>query len=56
MLPKEFTGDKEAWRRKWRAKRKQNEEQDGRGAAAESGDAESEDIEARDREAGNGNA
>jgi len=56
MLPKEFSGDKEAWRRKWRAKQKQTEAQDGQGADAEPGDPKSEDVEARDREARNGNA
>jgi len=32
MLPKEYSEDKEAWKRKWRAKRKQIEEQEGQGA------------------------
>ena len=38
MLPKEFSGDKEAWRRKWRAKQKQIEAEGGHGADAGSGD------------------
>ncbi len=56
MLPKEFSGDKEAWRRKWRAKQKQIEAEDGQGAAIESGNPEPEGVESRDGEAKNGNA
>ncbi len=56
MLPKEFSGDKEAWRRKWRAKRKLIEAGEGQGAAAESDDPDPDEGEARDGEAGSGSA
>jgi hypothetical protein len=56
MLPKEYSGDKETWRRKWRAKQKQVEVEDGQGADTEPGDPESEDVESRDGEAKNSNA
>ncbi len=55
MLPKEFSGDKEAWRRKWRAKQKQIEAEEGQGAAVGSGDLASDDGEVGDREAGSDN-
>ena len=54
MLPKEFSGDKEAWRRKWRAKQKQIEAEDGQGADAGSGDPAPDEVETRDPEAGPG--
>ena len=56
MLPKEFSGDKEAWWRKWRAKQKQIEAEDGQGTAAGSGNPEPEGVESRDGEVKNGNA
>jgi len=54
MLPKEYSGDKEAWRRKWHAKQKQTEAQDGQGADAGSGDPAPDDGETSDGEAGSG--
>ena len=56
MLPKEYSQEKEAWRRKWRAKRKLIEAQEGQAETAESGDPESDEGEARDGEAGSGGA
>ena len=50
MLPKEFSGDKEAWRRKWRAKRKQIEAGEGQAATAESGGPDPDEGDARDAE------
>lgn len=55
MLPKEYSGDKEAWRRKWRAKQKQTEAQEGQGADAEPADAAPDKGAARDGEAGSDN-
>lgn len=55
MLPKEYSGDKEAWRRKWRAKQKQIKAQEGQGADAESADPAPDDSAARDGEAGSDN-
>ena len=55
MLPKEFSGDKEAWRRKWRAKQKKIEAQEGQGADAEPADPAPDDGAARDGEAGSDN-
>ncbi len=54
MLPKEYSGDKEAWRRKWRAKQKQVEAEDGQGADAEPSGPAPDDGETRDGEAGSG--
>ena len=51
MLPDEYSRNKEAWRRKWRAKRKLIEAQEGQAAAAESGDPDPDEGEARDGEA-----
>ncbi len=56
MLPKEFSGDKEAWRRKWRARRKQIEAQEGQGVAAEPADPAPDEGEVGAREAGSDNA
>ncbi len=56
MLPKEYSAEKEAWRRKWRAKQKQIEAQEGQGAAAKSGDPDPDQGEVGDREAGSDNA
>ena len=53
MLPKEYSGDKEAWRRKWRAKQKQVESEDGQGPEdGELGDPDPDEDEARDGEVG----
>ncbi len=54
MLPKEYSGDKEAWRRKWRAKQKQVEAKDGQGADAELSGPAPDEGAARDGEAGSG--
>ena len=53
MLPKEFSGDKEAWRRKWRAKQKQTE--DGQGKDVEVGSPAPDEGDALDGEAGSDN-
>ena len=56
MLPKEYSGDKEAWRRKWRAKQKQVEAKDGQGADAEPADPVPDDGEAEHQESGSDSA
>ena len=52
MLPDEYSRNKEAWRRKWRAKRKRIEAEEGRGTAVETDDPDPDQGEARDTEAG----
>ena len=56
MLPKEYSGDKEAWRRKWRTKQKQIEADEGQGADAEPADPAPDKGAARDGEAGSDSA
>ncbi len=52
MLPKEYSRDKEAWRRKWRVKRKRIDAEEGQAETAEPGDPDPDEGETRDGEAG----